>query len=334
MRARYWHELADGRLQCDLCPRECRLRDGQRGFCYVRAREGDEVVLTTYGRSSGFAVAPIEKKPLYHFHPRTTAFSFGTAGCNLACRFCQNWSMSTANTMDALQAEASPLDIATAASRRGCASVAYTYNDPVIFAEYAIDTAEAVHAAGLKNVAVSAGYIAGPARADFFAPMDAANIDLKGFTDEFYRTLTGARLDVVLDTLTWLVHETDVWVEITTLVIEGHNDSDAELRAECAWIARELGPEVPLHLSAFHPAHRMRDVPRTSLATLRRARAIAKDACLAHVYLGNVLDDEGSSTRCAGCGALLIARSGSQTRVVGLTDGACTTCARPLVGHF
>ncbi len=336
--ARYWHPLADGRLQCDLCPRECRLRDGQRGFCFVRANAGGRLVLTTDGRSSGFCIDPIEKKPLNHFHPGTSVLSFGTAGCNLGCKFCQNWDISTSREMDRLADEASGEQIARAASGNGCASVAYTYNDPVIFAEYALDVARACRARGLNNVAVTAGYVNPEARNDFFAGMDAANVDLKAFDDDFYRRVTGGRLAPVLDTLTYLRHETHVWLEVTTLLIPGHNDSDDELRAQASWMVRELGPDVPLHFSAFHPDHRMRHVPRTPASTLMRAREIALAAGLRYVYTGNVHDRRGGTTFCPGCARPLIERDWYALLRFDLdvTDGRgrCPHCATEIAGVF
>src|ERR687884_715756 len=237
----YWHRLDDGRLQCDVCPRACKLRDGQRGLCFVRGREGDEIVLTTYGRSSGFCVDPIEKKPLNHFLPGSSVLSFGTAGCNLGCRFCQNWDISKSREVDTLADAASPAEIAAAAERLGCASVAFTYNDPVIFMEYAMDVADACRARGIRAVAVTAGYMCPAPRAEFYRHIDAANIDLKAFTDAFYEKVAFAKLPAVLDTLEFLAHS-DVWLEITTLLIPGHNDSDAEIAAECEWLVAHLGP--------------------------------------------------------------------------------------------
>ena len=330
--ARWWRTLPDGRLRCELCPRRCTLREGQRGFCFVRARVGDAIVLTTYGRSSGFVLDPIEKKPLAHVLPGSTILSFGTAGCNLACKYCQNWEISTSRDIDTLTAPATPQALAAAASDAGAAGVAFTYNDPVIFAEYAIDTAAACREAGLASVAVSAGWISPEPCTELFGAVDAANIDLKGFTDDFYRRVTGARLTDVLDTLT-RVRALGTWLEITTLLIPGRNDSDAEIAAECAWIAAELGAEVPVHFSAFHPAHRMRETPRTPASTLERARAIARDAGLAHVYLGNVRTRDGASTRCAGCGTLLVDREGYRVTDYRITsEGACPQCGRRVPG--
>jgi pyruvate formate lyase activating enzyme len=332
---RWWHRIDDGRIQCDLCPRDCRLNEGQRGACFVRQREGDAIVLTTYGRSSGFCIDPIEKKPLNHFHPGSSVLSFGTAGCNLACRFCQNWDISKSREMDTLQDAASPAAIAEAAARMACRSVAFTYNDPVVFAEYAMDTADACHARGIKAVAVTAGYIGAQARREFYAKMDAANVDLKGFTDEFYLKLCSARLQPVLDTLVYLRHETAVWFEITTLLIPGRNDSEAELEAMCAWIARELGPDVPLHFTAFHPDYRMTDVPRTPAATLTRARGIALRAGLRYVYTGNVHDRAGGTTSCPGCGKPVIVRDWHEILAYDLTaDGRCRHCNAAVPGRF
>ena len=333
--ARYWHRLDDGRLQCDVCPRFCKLHDGQRGLCFVRAREGDQVVLTTYGRSSGFCVDPIEKKPLNHFLPGTPILSFGTAGCNLTCKYCQNWEISKAREWERLNDDASPETIARVAEKLGCRSVAFTYNDPVIFLEYAVDAAKACHARGIKTVAVTAGYIAPEARAEFFAHMDAANVDLKGFTEEFYAKLCTAHLEPVLDTLKYLKHETQVWFEITTLLIPGENDSPEELAALSRWVAEELGPDVPIHFTAFHPDWKMTDKVRTPTETLLTARAIALKAGLRYVYVGNVLDRNGGSTWCPSCGALLIERAGYDLGHWGLdAHGQCSACGSRCAGVF
>jgi len=332
---RWWHRLDDGRVQCDLCPRDCRLHDGQRGACFVRAREGDGIVLTTYGRSSGFCIDPIEKKPLNHYHPGSSVFSFGTAGCNLACKFCQNWDISKSREMDTLMDAASPERIAETALRLGCRSVAFTYNDPVIFAEYAMDTADACHARGIETVAVTAGYIGTQARREFYAKMDAANVDLKGFTDEFYVKLCGARLQPVLDTLVYLKRETGVWFEITTLLIPGRNDSDAELEAMSAWIVRELGTGVPLHFTAFHPDYKMTDLPGTPAATLTRARGIAMRAGIRYVYTGNVHDRTGGTTFCPACAKPVIERDWHEILRYALDDGGrCAHCGAQLPGRF
>jgi pyruvate formate lyase activating enzyme len=332
---RYWHTLDDGRIQCDLCPRDCRLHDGQRGACFVRQRKGDAMVLTTYGRSSGFCIDPVEKKPLNQFFPGSSAFSFGTAGCNLACKFCQNWDISKSREMDTLMDQASPEAIARAAQARGCKSIAFTYNDPVIFAEYAMDTADACHELGIQAIAVTAGYIGTEARRDFYAKMDAANVDLKGFTDEFYFKLCGARLQPVLDTLVYLKHETDVWFEITTLLIPGKNDSEAEIEAESKWIMRELGPDVPLHFTAFHPDYKMMDIAHTPASTLTRARKIALAEGLRYVYTGNVHDREGGTTFCPGCAKPVIVRDWYEILSYALTpEGRCRHCHAAVPGRY
>jgi pyruvate formate lyase activating enzyme len=333
--ARYWHFIADGRMQCDLCPRDCKLHEGQRGACFVRQRIGDQMILTTYGRSSGFCIDPIEKKPLNHFYPGSSVLSFGTAGCNLACKFCQNWDISKSKDMDRLMDQASPEAIASAAEEHGCKSVAFTYNDPVIFAEYAMDTADACHARGIQTVAVTAGYMHDQARRDFYAKMDAANVDLKAFTEEFYFKLTGSQLQPVLDTLKYLKHETDVWFEITTLLIPGKNDTNEELTAMSQWIARELGPDVPLHFTAFHPDYKMNDLPATPPATLTRARDIALGHGLQYVYTGNVYDMDGGTTWCPSCKTALIVRDWHQIIQYRLTpEGHCPDCGTPVAGRF
>ena len=332
---RYWHKLPDGRVQCDICPRYCKLHDGQRGLCFVRARQDDQIVLTTYGRSSGFCIDPIEKKPLNHFLPGTPVLSFGTAGCNLTCKFCQNWDISKARDLDRIQDEASPQAIADAAVRSGCRSVAFTYNDPVIFLEYAIDVAQACRERGLKTVAVSAGYIAAEPRVEFFRHMDAANIDLKGFSERFYKDLCSGKLAAVLETLDYLKHETDVWFEITTLLIPGENDSDAEIEAQSNWLVNHLGPDVPLHFTAFHPDWKMMDHPPTTPATLRMAREIARSAGLRYVYTGNIHDPAGQSTFCSGCGALLVGRDWYDMTAWHLSaDSRCIACGTACPGVF
>lgn len=331
----FWHGLDDGRVQCDVCPRACVMREGQRGLCFVRGCEHGAVVLLTYGRSSGFCVDPVEKKPLNHFLPGTPVLSFGTAGCNLTCRFCQNWDMSKSREMDILAAEASPEQIASAAARHGCRSVAYTYNDPVIFMEYACDTARACRSHGIRNIAVTAGYINPGARERFFSCMDAANVDLKAFTDDFYRKLCSARLAPVLETLEYLKAETSVWFELTTLIIPNHNDSDAELARMATWVVEHLGPDVPMHFSAFHPDYKMRDLPPTPPATLTRARRIAMACGVRYAYTGNVHDSGGGSTFCPRCGHLLIERDWYRLGRWGLTpDGNCEACGERCAGVF
>ncbi|HET8551649.1 MAG TPA: AmmeMemoRadiSam system radical SAM enzyme [Gammaproteobacteria bacterium] len=330
---RYWHRLDDGRIQCDVCPRACKLHEGQRGLCFVRGREDDQVKLFSYGRSSGFCIDPIEKKPLNHFLPGTSVLSFGTAGCNLACKFCQNWDMSKSREMDTLMDRASPEALAQTAQRLGCRSLAFTYNDPVIFMEYAIDVAAAAHALDLKTVAVTAGYICDEPRAEFYRYMDAANVDLKAFSERFYKKICGSQLQPVLETLDYLKHETDVWFEITTLLIPDENDSDAELDAMTQWIADKLGADVPLHFTAFHPDWKMRDKPATPPATLARARRIAINNGLRYAYTGNVHDSDGGSTYCHHCGALLIERDWYELGEWHLTDdGRCRDCGTRMAG--
>jgi pyruvate formate lyase activating enzyme len=335
VRGQWWHPLDDGRVQCDLCPRECKLAEGQRGFCFVRQARDGGIDLTSYGRASGFCIDPIEKKPLNHFYPGTSILSFGTAGCNLGCRFCQNWDISKAREADRLTDWAKPEAVARAARDAGCRSLAFTYNDPVVFAEYAIDCAIAAHELGLQTVAVTAGYISPEPRAEFYAHMDAANVDLKAFTETFYRKLCFAELAPVLDTLRWLKQETQVWFEVTTLLIPGQNDSEPEIAQLCEWFRENLGTDVPLHFTAFHPDFKLLDLPPTPAATLRRARKQARQAGLRHVYTGNVHDAEGQSTYCASCGGLLIERNWYELGKWNLNaEGGCRACGLPLAGHF
>ena len=332
--ARWWVQRADGRLECQLCPRGCKLQDGQHGFCFVRQRQGDHLELTTYGRTSGFGLDPIEKKPLHHFLPGSSVLSFGTAGCNLGCRYCQNWDISKAKALDRLGERASPAQIAAAGKHLGCRSVAFTYNDPVIFAEYAIDVAEACHAVGLQTVAVTAGYISAAARPAFFHAMDAANVDLKAFTDHFYERLCFARLQPVLDTLIYLRRETSVWLEVTTLLIPGWNDSEAEIDRASDWFAAELGPDVPWHFTAFHPDFKMLTTPARPRRTLDRARRIARSKGMRYVYTGNVHDPTGNSTWCPDCGLLLIERRGYEIGRYNLEGNRCRACGCEIAGHF
>lgn len=335
---RYWHLLEEEgqerRIFCDLCPRACILKEGDRGFCFVRQNLEGKMYLTTYGKSTGFCVDPIEKKPLNHFLPGTSVLSFGTAGCNLGCQFCQNWDISKSREIERLSEEAGPGDIAEAAERLGCRSVAFTYNDPVIWLEYAVDTARACRERGLKNVAVTAGYITPEARPEFYSLLDAANVDLKAFSERFYQKLTLSNLEPVLDTLKWIKHETDVWLEITTLLIPGENDSDDELKAMCNWIVANLGVDVPLHFTAFHPDYRLMDRPATPPATLKRAREIALGEGIAYVYTGNVHDVKSQSTYCHGCNELLIERDWYDLGKYRIRDRACMKCKTRIPGVF
>lgn len=335
VKTKYWHQLADGRIQCDLCPRECKLKNGQAGLCFVRACEDDQIVLTTYGRSSGFCIDPIEKKPLNHFYPGTPVLSFGTAGCNLACKFCQNWDISKSRQMDTLADAASPEALARAAKKTGCRSIAFTYNDPVIFHEYAIDVAAACHESDIKTVAVSAGYVSTEPRVEFYKHIDAVNIDLKAFTEAFYHRITGSHLEAVLETLVYLKHETNVWIEITNLVIPGENDSEKEINQMTEWIYTELGPDVPLHFSAFHPDWKMRDKPRTPIESLHKARSIAILNGLNYVYTGNVHDQAGDTTFCHYCGEELIIRDWYEIKTWNMQElGRCPKCDSTCAGVF
>ncbi|PJC87899.1 AmmeMemoRadiSam system radical SAM enzyme [Vibrio sp. HA2012] len=334
-RTRYWHKLDDGRVVCDLCPRTCALREGKRGACFIRRACHGEIILSSYGRTSGLAVDPIEKKPLNHFYPGSTVLSFGTSGCNLACKFCQNWNISNSRDVSISSIEATPEQIAILAKKQRCQSVAFTYNDPVIFLEYARDTAIACHAMNIKTVAVSAGYICNAPRREFFRHIDAANIDLKAFSERFYQKLCAATLAPVLDTLLYLKHETDVWLEITTLLIPGENDSNKELTEMTRWIVDNLGADIPLHFSAFHPAFKMQNKPSTSLETLLRARTIAQQQGLRYVYTGNISNSDTESTYCPVCQHLLIQRDRYQISLFTLNDNSyCPECHTRIAGIF
>jgi pyruvate formate lyase activating enzyme len=332
---KYWHVFQDGRIQCDLCPRFCQLQEGQRGMCFVRAREHNQVVLTTYGRSSGFCIDPIEKKPLNHFLPGSSVLSFGTAGCNLACKFCQNWDMTKSREMDILGQEASPEDIVRAVQTSQCRSVAFTYNDPVIFHEYAIDVAQACREANIKSVAVTAGYVCEEPREEFYRYMDAANVDLKAFNEGFYHKLTGAHLQPVLDTLLYIKHQPNVWLEITTLLIPDENDSEQELETLTQWVVENLGPDVPIHFTAFHPDWKMMDNQPTPPDTLLRARRIALKNGIHYAYTGNVRDLDGGNTYCSKCNKMLIGRDWHRITTWNLDDrGGCIYCGVACAGFF
>ena len=332
---RYWHPLDDGQLQCDLCPRHCRLQEGQRGLCYVRQRLDDEIKLVSYGRSSGFCVDPIEKKPLSHYYPGSSVLSFGTAGCNLACKFCQNWDTTKSREMDTMADRASPQQLAQAAVELNCRSIAFTYNDPVIFMEYAVDVAAACRERGINTVAVTAGYIDPEPRVEFFQAVDAANVDLKAFSDRFYYKICGGHLAPVLETLQYIKHETDTWLELTTLLIPGENDSPDELNAMTRWVVEHLGPDVPMHFTAFHPDWKMRDIERTPASTLSRARDIAQSNGVRYAYTGNVHDPAGSSTWCHHCGELLIERDWHRLGRWALDgQGSCAACGTAVAGYF
>jgi AmmeMemoRadiSam system radical SAM enzyme/AmmeMemoRadiSam system protein B/AmmeMemoRadiSam system protein A len=332
----WWHDdpSEPQRIVCDLCPRECHLRPGDRGFCFVRENRDGQMVLTTYGRSTGFCIDPIEKKPLNQFYPGTSVLSFGTAGCNLGCKFCQNWSISKSREIAQLSERASPEAVAEAALQLGCRSVAFTYNDPVIWAEYAIDTARACRARGIKTVAVTAGYITPAARETFYEVMDAANVDLKGFTEHFYRHLTLSHLEPVKDTLRWLVHHSSVWTEITNLIIPRANDSPDELKAMCDWIAEALGPDLPVHFTAFHPDFRLTDRPPTPPETLLAAYEIATSRGLNYVYVGNVHAPQYQTTYCPSCRRPVIQRIGYTITGYALEGNRCRHCGAEVKGHY
>ncbi len=331
----YWHKLDDGRVCCDVCPQHCTLREGKRGSCFVRKHHQGEIVLTSYGRSSGFCIDPIEKKPLNHFYPGSRVLSFGTAGCNLSCQFCQNWDISKSRKQDSLCDTAMPEQLAQTAKQHHCKSLAFTYNDPVIFMEYAIDTAIAAKAEDIKSVAVSAGYICDAPRVEFFQHMDAANIDLKAFTERFYHKICHGHLQPVLETLIYLKHETDVWLEITTLLIPGENDSENELHQMCQWISEKLGTQVPIHFSAFHPDFKMLDKERTPIETLLKARQIALSYGLQYVYCGNVLHSESDTTRCPNCHSVVIERNWYEIKQYQLNQqGQCLQCQQQIAGRF
>ncbi len=333
-KAKYFTPISKEKIKCDLCPRACVIGEGQHGFCLVRQNHGNQMILTTYGRSSGFCVDPIEKKPLNHFYPGQPILSFGTAGCNLGCRFCQNWDISKAKKLDKLQQQASPYKIAKAGKDLNCVGIAFTYNDPVIFAEYAIDIAKECQEIGLKTVAVTAGYIMPKARKEFYQHIDAANVDLKAFTQSFYKRLCMANLDPILETLCYLKHETNVWFEITNLVIPTHNDAYKEIDEMTKWAMKHLGPDVPLHFTAFHPDFKMNDLPRTPDEHLIKARKIALENGLNYVYTGNMHNHETASTYCPECEHLLIERDWYELGKYHIKDNCCEFCGTKIPGHF
>jgi pyruvate formate lyase activating enzyme len=332
--ARYWKPAPGGRVLCTLCPRGCRIGEGQDGFCFIRKNRGGQLVTSGWGRTTGFAVDPVEKKPLSHFHPGSSCLSFGTPGCNLGCRFCQNWDMSKARSDDERAAPWDPERVVELAIEEGAPAIAFTYNDPIIWAEFAIDVARAARARALKTIFVTNGYVGGAACEDLFSVMDAANVDLKAFTEEFYRKQTLAHLAPVLETLAWLAKQGTTWVEITNLMIPGLNDDPAETRRLAEWVARHMGLDVPLHFTAFHPSWKMMDRPRTPPATLTKARAIARDVGLRYVYTGNVHDADGQTTFCPGCGKAVIERDWHAVRKVRMRGDACAGCGTKIAGRF
>jgi pyruvate formate lyase activating enzyme len=331
--ALWWRTEEDGKILCTLCPRFCRMSAGQAGFCYIRKNIDGKLYSLGYGQSTGFAIDPIEKKPLNHFLPGTGILSFGTAGCNLGCRFCQNWSISKAKLDDSHSLSAGPEQIVDLALQHHVPSIAFTYNDPVIWGEFAIDISRAARARGVYSVMVTAGYITPEARPEVFGYIDAANVDLKAFTERFYHKITFSHLAPVLDTLKWLKNETQIWFEITNLLIPGENDETEETQRLCDWIVENLGDSVPLHFTAFHPDFKMMDKPATPAATLKRARRIALSTGIKFCYVGNVYDDEGQSTYCPACGAVLIRRSWHDIVEYHLQDNRCT-CGEEIPGKF
>ena len=330
-----WQEpLGDKRVQCTLCPRYCKIPEGKSGFCYVRKNINGNIYNIAYGRPTGFAVDPIEKKPLFHFLPGSTVLSFGAAGCNLGCKFCQNWHISKVKIDDANALEATPDQVIELAKKNNCPSIAFTYNDPTIWAEYAMDISILAKQEGIKSVWVTAGYITPEARVEAYANVDAANIDLKAFSQEFYGKITLSKLEPVLDTISWLKNETDVWIEITNLVIPTLNDGDDEFKKMVDWILENLGPESPLHFTAFHPDFKLKDLPRTNPNTLNRARDIAIKAGLKYCYVGNVFDIESSTTYCPECNADLIKRNWHDVLSMDIKNGGCPSCGTKIAGVF
>jgi len=332
--AKWWEPSEKGKLLCTLCPRYCKIGEGQPGFCYIRQNYGGKLFTLGYGKPTGFAIDPIEKKPLNHFLPGTKVLSFGTAGCNLGCKFCQNWSISKAKLDDLNAINAEPKDVIALAKKYDSPSIAYTYNDPTIFGEYVIDISRLTKEEGLKSVMVTAGYIDKEARKDVYKYIDAANVDLKAFTEEFYWRKTFSHLGDVLDTLIWLRNETDVWIEITTLLIPDENDSEAEIKAECAWILKNLGEWVPLHFTAFHPDFKMMDKEKTPEATLTKARNIALSMGIKYCYVGNVYNTEGQTTYCPNCNTKLIKRNWHSVLTDNVINGKCGNCGTTIHGVF
>lgn len=331
--ARWWHHEDDGRILCTLCPRFCRMAEGQAGFCYIRKNLGGRLYSLGYGSSTGFAIDPIEKKPLNHFLPGSQILSFGTAGCNLGCRFCQNWSISKAKLDEAQSLTVSPEQVVELAIEHRVPSIAYTYNDPVIWGEFVIDISRLARECGIKSVMVTAGYITPEARPEVFRYIDAANVDLKAFTEQFYRKLTFSHLDPVLDTLRWLKHESDIWFEITNLIIPGENDSVDETKLLCDWIVKNLGDSIPLHFTAFHPDFKLTDKPRTPTSTLKQARQIAQSLGIKYCYVGNVRDAEGQTTYCPDCHRAVIRRSWHEVLDYRINDGRCF-CGAQIPGFY
>lgn len=332
--AKWWEQAPNGKILCTLCPRYCTIGEGQAGFCFIRQNIGGSLYSVGYGRPTGFAIDPIEKKPLNHFLPGSEILSFGTAGCNLGCKFCQNWSTSKARIDTTNSIYATPEDVIQIAKKYKTPSIAYTYNDPVIFGEYVIDVSKIARQNGINNVMVTAGYIDKNARKDVFRHIDAANVDLKAFTEKFYHNLTFSHITDVLETLIWLKKETGIWIEITNLIIPDENDSDDEIRKMCDWIVENLGDEVPLHFTAFHPDFKMIDKPGTPQSTLSKARSISKSRGIKYCYTGNVHDIDGQTTYCPYCNSKLISRNWHSVISNKLREGHCYNCGLMIAGKF
>ncbi len=330
--ALWWEPETGNRIRCTLCPRYCKLGPDQSGFCYIRSNRNGTLMAEGYGRPTGFAVDPIEKKPLNHFLPGSSVLSFGTAGCNLGCKFCQNWSMSKARLDDLHALNASAEQVVALAQKQGAASIAFTYNEPIIFGEYVMDISKIAQEKNIRTVMVTNGYVTAEARKDIFRNIDAANVDLKAFTDRFYHRLTFAHLQPVLDTLIWLKQETRVWIELTTLLIPGENDSDEEIARMCDWILTHLGDSVPLHFTAFFPTFKLQEHEPTPPGTLNRARQIALNAGINFCYVGNVHNPKAQTTFCPTCHKPLIERNWHQINSNAIQNGTCRYCGTKIAG--
>ena len=332
--AQWWEAAENGKLLCTLCPRYCTIGEGQAGFCYIRQNINGTLYSTGYGRPTGFAIDPIEKKPLYHFLPGSEILSFGTAGCNLGCKFCQNWSISKAKLDDVNSLKASPEDVIRLAKNYNTPSIAFTYNDPVIFGEYVIDISKIARQEKIKSVMVTAGYVDKNACNDVFKYIDAANVDLKAFTERFYNKLAFAHLKDILDTLIWLKNETDVWFEITNLLIPDENDSEEEIKQMCNWILKNLGDEIPIHFTAFQPHFKMAHKQQTPAETVRNAHKIAHNLGIKYTYVGNIHDAERQNTYCPGCKSVLIKRDWHTIKINNLVKDLCPVCGIKIAGRF
>jgi pyruvate formate lyase activating enzyme len=329
--ARWWESEPNGRVHCYLCPRHCHIHSGQSGFCFIRINQNGKLYSLGYGAPAALQVDPIEKKPLNHFLPGTRVFSMGTAGCNMGCFFCQNWDISKSRHDQVRSQPVPPEDVPLLALKHGCDSIAFTYNEPTIWGEYVIDICKSAKEYGLKTVMVTNGYITHEAFSEIYPYIDAANVDLKAFTENFYGKITLTHLQPVLEMLLWLRAETNVWFELTNLMISTLNDDPAETRKLSEWVLQNLGPDVPLHFTAFHPDFKLQDKPRTPLETLHQARKIALDTGLHYLYEGNIYSDA-ASTYCPACHALLIRRSWHDVQLNRLLKGKCPDCGHSIAG--